>query len=116
MLHQQLGQAQQHLLALGGRALRPDAGLEHMSRVTYRRVHIRPATGRDIGQQLAGGGIDRGERLPRLRGAVLTVDHGSIGKLQGTGLALPLCKFEHVECSLDVIVQSMVAQARTGEN
>ncbi|MNH39333.1 hypothetical protein D3C79_1004840 [compost metagenome] len=63
----------------------------------YRRVHVFFAAGGNVGQALAGGGVDRGESLPRLRRAALAVDHGLVGKPQGSGLALPILKLEHVQ-------------------
>ena len=99
MGHQQISQTQQHLFALGGRELRPGARLKHLPCIAHRRVDIFLATSSDIRQALPGRRIDRSKGLPRLRGAMLAVDHGLIGKFQRNGTALPLCKLEHDGCS-----------------
>ncbi|MNT09331.1 hypothetical protein D3C72_1441110 [compost metagenome] len=82
MGHDQLGQAQQHFLALTRGHARPWALFESPAGAGDGQVDLGLAAGGDLGQHLVGGGVDGGEG-----GAVLCAD----------GLAVDQCMGREVE-------------------
>ena len=94
MGHDQLGQAQQHLLALAGGHAWPRALLEGPAGAGHCKVDFGLAAGSDLGQYGVGGGVDGGEG-----GAILCVDGFAADKclrreVQVRGALLP--EFEGV--------------------
>ncbi len=90
VLADQLGEAQQHLLARGRRAPRPGAALEGLARARDGEFDVRRVAGGDLRDHLAVRRVDAVEGRAGDGRHVLAVDEGLRARLQRLGQRLPV--------------------------
>ncbi|MNR31503.1 hypothetical protein D3C85_1490160 [compost metagenome] len=108
VVFQQLGELQQHVLAVVRLHLRPGALFEHALGGGHGHVHVVDVAGGDFGQLLAGGRVGGDEGFARDGIAELTVDERLGTQLQfgGEGRVLLLAQqISHCVFPLTVLFQ-----------
>ncbi|MNQ89166.1 hypothetical protein D3C85_1044640 [compost metagenome] len=112
----QVGKADQHLLALDRGQARPDAGFEGGAGVLDRQFGVGQVTAGHLSQQAA---VDRADAVEGRAGSgvgVLAMDEGAGFDLHGLGALFPICTGQGGHWSFPLIRRVPPAQACTVKN